>query len=242
MRIAVAQINTARGNVQANINKHIHWIERAVSFGTDMIVFPELSLTSYEPSLAKNVCTVIYDERFDVFQERSDEHQTVIGAGAPLKTEKGLTISMILFQSRQPRITYSKKYLHVSEEPFFVGGENFPTLHCKGVDVALAICYETSVPEHEKVAFKTGAKVYVGSVVKVNRIIEAGLSRFSEIAEANAALVLMANAVGECEDGDSAGMSSVWNEKGVLLGQLNSTGEGILIVDTETRQIWKEND
>ncbi|HEY3402446.1 MAG TPA: carbon-nitrogen hydrolase family protein [Ohtaekwangia sp.] len=240
MRIGVAQIRPGRGNIQANINKHIHCIERAVSFAADMIVFPELSLTSYEPGMAKELATTLEDDRFDVFQELSDQHQIIIGTGAPVITKKGTTISMILFQPRQPRILYSKKYLHVSEEPFFASGENFSTLTCKGADVALAICYETSVPQHEKDAFKTGAKVYVGSVVKVTRIIDTGLSRLSEIARANSAMVLMANAVGLCEDGESAGRSSVWNDQGILLDQLDDVHEGILVLDTTTARVSKE--
>ncbi len=52
--------------------------------------------------------------------------------------------------------------------------------------------------------------------------------------------VLMANAVGPCDNFESAGKTSIWSNKGLLLGQLNDTHEGILIIDTETQEITEE--
>ncbi len=46
-KLALAQINTVLGNVQANLNKHLEWIDKAVEQGVDLLVFPELSMTGY---------------------------------------------------------------------------------------------------------------------------------------------------------------------------------------------------
>jgi len=45
--IALAQINTRLGDVQANLEKHINIVEQARAGGADLLVFPELSLTGY---------------------------------------------------------------------------------------------------------------------------------------------------------------------------------------------------
>jgi NAD+ synthase (glutamine-hydrolysing) len=45
--IALAQINTRLGDVQANLEKHINIVELARAAGADLLVFPELSLTGY---------------------------------------------------------------------------------------------------------------------------------------------------------------------------------------------------
>jgi predicted amidohydrolase len=47
IHVALAQINTALGNVQANLAKHLTLIKEARQQGADLIVFPELSLTGY---------------------------------------------------------------------------------------------------------------------------------------------------------------------------------------------------
>jgi len=47
MKIAIAQINTVLGNLQANLEKHLANIESAKQQQVDLIIFPELSLTGY---------------------------------------------------------------------------------------------------------------------------------------------------------------------------------------------------
>src|SRR5512137_617234 len=47
LNLALAQISTKLGNVQANLEKHLALIEHASQAGMDLLVFPELSLTGY---------------------------------------------------------------------------------------------------------------------------------------------------------------------------------------------------
>lgn len=47
IRLALAQIDTHLGDVEANLQKHLAWIEEARGGAADLIVFPELSLTGY---------------------------------------------------------------------------------------------------------------------------------------------------------------------------------------------------
>lgn len=45
--LALAQIRTQLGNVDANLQKHLETIREARSQGADLLIFPELSLTGY---------------------------------------------------------------------------------------------------------------------------------------------------------------------------------------------------
>lgn len=45
--LALAQINTRLGEVEANLEKHLALVEEARRSGADLLVFPELSLTGY---------------------------------------------------------------------------------------------------------------------------------------------------------------------------------------------------
>ena len=47
--------------------------------------------------------------------------------------------------------------------------------------------------------------------------------------------VLMANCIGIADKQECAGKSSIWNNRGSLLAQLNESTEGMLILDTETQ-------
>lgn len=47
LNLALAQINTQLGNVEANLERHLQLIGEAKAQGADLITFPELSLTGY---------------------------------------------------------------------------------------------------------------------------------------------------------------------------------------------------
>jgi len=47
LNLALAQINTKLGNVEANLEKHLALAKEARKNGADLILFPELSLTGY---------------------------------------------------------------------------------------------------------------------------------------------------------------------------------------------------
>src|SRR5688572_25039686 len=45
--VALAQTNAVLGDVEANLKKHLEYVERARDEGASLLVFPELSLTGY---------------------------------------------------------------------------------------------------------------------------------------------------------------------------------------------------
>lgn len=47
MKLALAQINTVLGDLDANLQSHLETIRQAKQQGADLVVFPELSLTGY---------------------------------------------------------------------------------------------------------------------------------------------------------------------------------------------------
>lgn len=236
MTLAVAQTHPFKGDILKNIEQHKRLINIALAHKVDTIIFPELSLTGYEPELAAELAITAEDSRLDCFQDISNEKNVTIGVGVPLNTEGGIVISMIIFQPNKQRQVYQKKYIHSSEIPFFIGGEN-DNVFIGDTKKALAICYEISVPQHSENAFNLGADYYIASVVE--DYVDKAIEKLSNIAAKYKMTVLMANAVGQTGEYLCEGKSSIWNREGVLLGQLDMTHEGILILNTETRGIVK---
>ena len=80
--IALAQIDTRLGVVQANLEKHLAYAERARAAGASLLVFPELSLTGY--ALQDIASTVSHrptpeDEIFAPLLEASRDLDMVVG-------------------------------------------------------------------------------------------------------------------------------------------------------------------
>ena len=237
MKIAIVQLEPVKGNIERNIGIHTNWIKQAINKNTDLIVFPELSLTGYEPKLARSLATGQDDERLDCFQKLSDDNKITIGIGLPTGKEDELYISMIIFQPGKKRTTYSKQYLYPTEVSTFTAGSNPLILEFEHDIVAPAICYELSNREHSEFAARNKATVYLASVLNSVNGIDSDLQKLSDIARTYTMITFMANFTGESGGYRCAGKSSVWDENGEIIKQLGDQEEGLIIFDTKTKEI-----
>lgn len=237
MRIAVAQLAPVKGNVEKNVENHVHWIKKAIEAKADMLFFPELSITGYEPTLAKELVLNQDDERFAGIQQLCDAHEIIVGIGAPTGNGDQVHISMIIFRPNQDRVTYTKQYLHSSELDYFTEASNPMVIKCKGEIVAPAICYELSNKGHHDFAVANKSGIYLASVLNSVTGVESDIRKLSDIASKYGMVALMANFVGESGGYDCGGKSSVWNEKGELMAQLDGEEEGVLIYDGEKKKV-----
>jgi predicted amidohydrolase len=234
MKIGVVQTRPVKGDIAANLADAQQWASLAIERGVDLLVFPELSITGYEPSLAAELATTAEDERFAGLQRMSDRYGIFLGVGAPIRVEEGVQIGMVVFRPDEPRLVYAKQYLHADELPFFVPGTEQVFLPFADHKIALAICYDLSVPEHAVNAYSNRADIYLASVAKTEEGMEKAIEVLSGIACTYSMTVLLANSVGQCGDGLCAGGSLVINDKGEVLAELFQEEEGILVYDTVT--------
>jgi predicted amidohydrolase len=236
MKIGLAQVRSTKGDIAANLSKHITCINLAASHSADVIFFPELSITGYEPALAKELAIAEDDARFTRLQIISDANSMSIAIGAPLKAGAGVQIGLLVFQPDQPRLPYSKQLLHADEIPLFTRGNKDVMLTIKDKKIAPAICFESLQMEHVSKANKLGADIYVATVAKPKKGVDKAFQHYPEVAKKFMMPVLMCNCVGYCDNFESAGCSSVWSKQGICIEQLDSVSEGILIFDTATEQ------
>ena len=236
MKITVAQTRSIKGDILSNLKMHNKLINLAISYSADCIFFPELSVTGYEPELANELATNPDDVAFNEIQNISDNNKITIGIGMPTKTNSGIRISMMIFQSNAPRQIYSKQQLHSDELSYFIQGEEQIILNVANSKIAPAICYESLQADHSENAGKLGAEIYIASVAKAQNGFNKAMAHYPDVAKKLSMPVLMANCVGFCDNFESVGKSSVWTKDGVLAGQLDDQLEGILIFDTETEK------
>lgn len=236
-KLAVVQIRSVAGDIPANLLRHTEAIHRAVKFGAELVLFPELSLTGYEPTLAKGLAIRTDDSRFDALQVLSDSHGVIIAAGVPFAVNSGVEIGMLLFQPDSPRQTYSKQLLHADELPYFVGGNGQTLLKKGGHTLVPAICFESLQPQHSETAAKLGADIYLASVAKSAAGVAEAYAYYPTIAHQHSMTVVMANCLGKSDNFIGAGWSAVWNLHGQLVARLDAQQESILVFDTITNDI-----
>ncbi|WP_111672074.1 carbon-nitrogen hydrolase family protein [Algoriphagus litoralis] len=232
MKIALAQINSQKGNVEANELHHLQVIEQAARAQADLIIFPELSITGYEPDLAQSLAMELSNSSFDPFQEAADRLGISIGIGMPTPASEGVQISMLIFQPGQERSQYAKQLLHSDELPYFVCGRSQTLLSVKGKIIALGICYE-SMQREQVVPALLQADCYIASVAKDQKGLEKAYVFYAQIASEFRKPILMVNSLGFQDNFFAAGQSAVWDQKGYILAALDGEQEGLLLYDSE---------
>ena len=240
MKLAVAQMRPIVGAIEGNIDLHLALVNLGVRNGASLIVFPELSLTGYEPFLAAELSRFRHDSCLALFQPLCDANNVSIGVGLPLRTSTLPHISTLLFRPHARPLVYSKRYLHADEEAFFGCGTELDCTIYDDPRVGLAICYELSIPEHASNAFATGATAYIASVAKTARGVEEASRRMSDLANRYSAITMLSNCIGTLDSTDCVGRSSAWGRNGTLLARLDSDSDGVIVVDYDTEEAVTE--
>lgn len=229
-KIAVAQIPSIKGNVDINITTHLNAIHKASTKDVPLIVFPELSLTGYEPELAKSLAFTPNDSRLTPLIQAAKDYKMYIVVGAPLKTENLPQIGAIIISSEGKVLTYSKMNLHPGEEEFFSVGTSHLILEVEDKKVAMAICADTSISEHAKFYADKGVDIYVAGVLITEGGYALDTKKLESYAENYKILVAMANHNNPTGGWSPIGKSAIWNSEG-LLTSATETKDSLVIAE-----------
>ncbi|MGE8324171.1 MAG: carbon-nitrogen hydrolase family protein, partial [Pseudomonas sp.] len=202
------------------------------ALGAELAVFPELSLTGYEPTLARQAALPVSSARLDPLQAACDRLGITVAVGLPLPTPDGIRIGMPILSPGAPRQAYAKRRLHDDELPWFTPGDQAMLLQVGKQRIAPAICYESMFMAHAAAAREHGADLYLVSVAKTAKGIGEGYAHYREVARELGMPVLMANCVGPADTFIGAGGSAAWDSHGRLLASLDDQSEGLIVLDT----------
>lgn len=214
LRIALSQFKSPQ-DLHESIGKHADEALLASESGCDFILFPELSLTGYAPTLASRNALYTTDSALDPIADVSRKCSITIAIGAPLKAADGVEIGMVVFHPNGSRHDYAKQILHVDEQEYFIPGMRRLDLGICGHVIVPAICFEAMQPAHGDAAVKRGATLYAVSVAKHERGMHEAHRYLSEFSRQHAVSVVIVNAVGQCEGFDCSGRSAL----GVVMGR-----------------------
>ncbi|AFO48056.1 MULTISPECIES: carbon-nitrogen hydrolase family protein [Pseudomonas] len=234
MKLCAVQLASLKGDLPGNLQRHLVCIEQAAALGAELVVFPELSLTGYEPSVARQSALPVTSARLDPLQAACDRLGITVAVGLPLPTPDGIRIGMPIFCPEAPRQAYAKQRLHDDELPYFTPGHQALLLEVGEHRVAPAICYESMFMAHAAVARERGADLYLVSVAKTAKGIREGYAHYPEVARELGMPVLMANCVGPADTFIGAGGSAAWDSQGHLLASLDDHSEGLIVLDTRS--------
>ena len=249
--IAAAQTIPIRGDVDANLDQHRQLIGLAADAHAQVVVFPELSLTGYEPDLAHGLAFSETDARLAPLAELVSACGMTVIVGAPVKVESQLHIGAFIVGPGRALDLYTKQHLGAfapgasldgvvppGEATVFHPGSLNPLVRFRGHTAAVAVCADTKRPSHPQSAAQRGADVYLASMFVIPADIEQETQALRSYAVRHSMAVVLANYGGPSGGLTSGGRSAIWSEKGDLLVQLAERGAG-LAVAVESESVWR---
>lgn len=237
-KIAAAQVASIRGELARNLQTHAEAVTVAAARGVSVLVFPELSLTGYEPELAAAHAIAAGDARLDPLGELALRHRMHTVAGAPLSADGPKpALGAILFGPDGTRRTYAKIHLGGGEANYFIPGSGPLAFDSHGQMVGLSICADSSAPSHPQSYAALGATVYAAGVFLNAAWYATDTPRLADYATRHGMLVVMANHAASVGTHVSVGRSAVWAPDGALLAQA-AGAENALVVATRGPESW----
>ena len=231
LTLAAAQTISIAGDVPTNLQRHLAFMQAAAEQGVQLLVFPELSLTGYEPALAAQLAIAPEDALLAPLREMAQELRMTAVVGMPIRLapETGVFVAALVLGADGSLAVYTKQHLHPGEEVAFVAGHGGAALEWADDRIALAVCADFSHASHPRLAAEAGATVYAAGVL----ISEGGYATDSTLLQGYAAehrmLVLMANHGGPSGGYTCAGRSAIWTADGRLLAGAPGFGEALVI-------------
>jgi predicted amidohydrolase len=234
MILAAAQIKPTRGNIDANLADHYHFIELAVQKGAQLIAFPEMSITGYEREKAQKLAFKKDDFRLDHLRTLAVENNIIIIAGAPIQIESELFIGEFIISPNNSVSIYTKQFLHEGEDEFFQSSFNYnPMLTIENKKISFAICADIDNPLHPENACKIGTDIYIASIFFTVNGIPSAYQDLQSYAQKHQMNILMSNFSDESWGRPAGGKSAFWNKNGELVAQMSDSDSGLLILENE---------
>jgi predicted amidohydrolase len=238
--IAAAQTTPVAGDRAANVAQHVRMVEMAARHGVQLLLFPELSLSGYEPQQLKHCLTAAHDPILAPLKAAALRHEMTLVVGAPTAAAdefhagKLPHISALVIGPDGSVMVYHKQHLHPGEDRYASAGPNHPfVFEVSGRRCGLAICADVTHSTHPKAAREAGATLYLAGMVVSGQgyTVDAGLLKTHAITHRMP--VLLANMGSPSGGYLCAGRSAFWDEEGRRVEALPGDGAGLLVLDRQ---------
>jgi predicted amidohydrolase len=146
LNLGLAQLNTQLGMVDANLERHLDYIDRAKEGGADLIIFPELSLTGYALQDLATTVAIRAQEDHRVFQPllaASKELDIMVGFVEDGQRHRFYIASAYLSQGRIAHVhrkVYLPTYALYDEGRFFAWGDRVEAFDTRYGRFGILIC------------------------------------------------------------------------------------------------------
>ncbi|MEZ0241615.1 MAG: nitrilase-related carbon-nitrogen hydrolase [Chloroflexota bacterium] len=256
LRIALAQIAPALGQLDQNLARHHELLAAARADGADLVVFPELGLTGYQlQDLASEVSMRLDEPRLADLAEATEDLSAVVSF-VEESADHRLFIAAALLEDGRIQHVHRKLFLPTyglfDERRFFAAGDLLRSVPSRlGVGVGIGVCedfWHLTVPQ---LLALDGAQILINVSSSPGRDLaathEVGLGTATSwrtlmrtYAQLTTSFVVFCNRVGIDESISFWGGSEVIGPNGAAVLSAPLYDEGLFTVDIRPADIRRE--
>jgi len=242
MRIAIAQINLIIGDIDGNRDKIITSVKEASELHhADLVIFPELAITSYPPEdllLRPNFIRLVNQALTEIVNCSLDVNILV---GYPESVKGKIYNSLSYLSKGKIHTTYHKKdlpnYGVFDEKRYFSAGNETPIIDLGSIPTALSICEDLWTPDHARAAADAGAKLLININASPYHmdILEQRKKLLSTRVKETGLNIVYVNLVGGQDEVVFDGGSMLMNSTGEIVFQAPQFEESLYVIDIEKK-------
>lgn len=250
LTVGLVQTDCRLGDVEANLERHVEWIERAREKGVELLLFPELSLTGYR--LLHLTSQVSIDIRSSEALERLAQAAGDMTAVVGLVEEDAQGVlynSAVLLSGGEIRHVHRKLYLPTygifQEGRFFGPGERLEPVPDDDRRLGVLICEDLWHPGLARRLAVAGMKILLVMSAGPGRLGPGEQPESQEVWEVltrstalvNTCWVFYCNRVGWEEGSFYTGGSHIVRPGGEILERAGYLDEELLVVRIDQREV-----
>lgn len=233
MKIAAAQLTCIPADIAANAAQAAALAVRARDQGAGLVVFPELTLTGYEPaalSADPGLWTAAGDPRLDPL--RSAGIATAVNVAVPAGDGRPALATLVHDADGAHVTTYLKQHLYRHEQDVFIPGDRDGRFELGGIRFSLGICFDNHFPELSARGAADGCRVHLASsLYGTGAGVRERASVHPEIARRHGLYVVLANHVGPAGPWTGCGGAAVWAPGGALLAEADDRTPSVVTAE-----------
>ncbi|MDD5449991.1 MAG: NAD+ synthase [Candidatus Omnitrophica bacterium] len=242
LRIAIAQINAAVGDLEGNAEKILDYINSAKKGAADIVVLPELALCGYPPEdlLHKKI---FIDQNLKEIKALARKVRGITAiVGFVDRQKKAIYNAAAVIADGKIKAVYHKTHLPnygvFDEKRYFQEGREPLVFKVNGIRCAINICEDIWYPEGPlRLQAAKGAKIVF--VINASPYFMGKVSKREEIirhqAVANGVFIAYTNLVGGQDELVFDGQSFITDQKGRVIAMAAAFKEELLIADTSAK-------
>ena len=150
MRVALVSLNQAWENKDINIKACRSFIQRAKEQNVDLVIFPEMTLTSFSMNTKITAEEGASSETVSLFQKFATEFKIATVFGVVFRdSDKATNNALLIDRTGIVLGGYSKihPFTFAGEDKVFNGGSEISYLKLGSMTIGLTICYDLRFPE-----------------------------------------------------------------------------------------------